>query len=207
MHSQSCCERQAASSQRAAGVTGGAARLGSPVVPRASNKSVQTGRCQGNKNGTGELLSSPERLSVSAGGSLRPPSGLDREGRLCAAAGLRPAGARDAQGLLPRRGAVATWLRLPGDRALCRPQAASATNHSATSAPRRALPPPTAGARGDLRSAGWRGAGVSSARGVYRCVPHGSPRLLDEPCSSSAKRGEGSRHPRPDRHTPGHFRR
>lgn len=207
MHSQSCCERQAASSQRAAGVTGGAARLGSPVVPRASAKSQSKPEDAGKQKRHRRTSVIPgEALSI-RGVSLRPPSGLDREGRLCAAAGLRPAGARDAQGLLPRRGAVATWLRLPGDRALCRPQAASATNHSATSAPRRALPPPTAGARGDLRSAGWRGAGVSSARGVYRCVPHGSPRLLDEPRSSSAKRGEGSRHPRPDRHTPGHFRR
>lgn len=205
MHSQSCCERQAASSQRAAGVTGGAARLGSPVVPRASAKS------QSKPEDAGQTKTAPATFCHPRRGSQYPrgaPCALPlvwTERGVCA----RPRGC-GRQEPETRRVSFPDVEPLPrgsGDRALCRPQAASATNHSATSAPRRALPPPTAGARGDLRSAGWRGAGVSSARGVYRCVPHGPPRLLDEPRSSSAKRGEGSCHPRPGRHTPGHFRR
>lgn len=106
MHSQSCCERQAASSQRAAGVTGGAARLGSPVVPRASTKSQSKPEDAGKQK-------RHRRTSVIPGEALSIRGGLPAPSLWSGQRGASVRGRGAAAGRSPRRAGSPspTWSR------------------------------------------------------------------------------------------------
>lgn len=106
MHSQSCCERQAASSQRAAGVTGGAARLGSPVVPRASAKSQSKPEDAGKQK-------RHRRTSVIPGEALSIRGGLPAPALWSGQRGASVRGRGAAAGRSPRRAGSPspTWSR------------------------------------------------------------------------------------------------